>query len=69
MHELRKKVLQGTEFGRSQCETIRLKLLKIGAQVRVSVRRVHVSLASGYPYQDVFYKILENIKGAYPQLC
>jgi hypothetical protein len=69
MHELRKRALQGTEFGRAQCETIRLKLLKIGAQVRVSVRRVYVSLASGYPYQDVFYKIIKNIKGAYPQLC
>jgi len=69
MHELRKRALQGTEFAKAQCETIRLKLLKIGAQVRVSVRRVYVSLASGYPYQDVFYKILKNIRRSYPQLC
>ena len=69
MHELRKRALQGTEFAKAQCETIRLKLLKIGAQVRVSVRRVYVSLASGYPYQDIFYKILKNIRRSYPQLC
>jgi hypothetical protein len=69
MNELRKRALRGTEFARAQCETIRVKLLKIGAQVRVSVRRVYVSLASGYPYQDVFYKILENIERSYPQRC
>ena len=69
MHELRKRALQGTEFAKAQCETIRLKFLKIGAQVRVSVRRVYVSLASGYPYQNVFYKILKNIRRSYPQLC
>ena len=69
LNELRKRALRGTEFARAQCETIRVKLLKIGAQVRVSVRRVYVSLASGYPYQDVFYKILENIERSYPQRC
>ena len=55
--------------GKGTCETIRLKLLKIGAQVNISVRRVHVRLASGYPYQQTFYKILSNLKRAYPQLC
>lgn len=49
MNEVRKRALLGTEFARAQCETIRLKLLKIGAQVRVSVRRVYISLASGCP--------------------
>jgi hypothetical protein len=66
---LREKALKGTEFARLQCESIRVKLLKIGAQVRVSARRVYMSLASGYPYQGIFLKILENIKRAHPLLC
>ena len=44
-------------------------LLKIGAQVRISVRRVSVSFASSYPYQGVFFQIVANLKKAYPQLC
>jgi hypothetical protein len=69
MNELRKRALQSTEFARATCETIRLKLLKIGAQVRVSVRRVYVSLASGYPYQEAFCKILSSIRKSYPLRC
>jgi len=66
---LREKALKGTEFTKLQCESIRVKLLKIGAQVRVSVRRVYMSIASGYPYQGVFLKMLENIKRAHPLIC
>jgi hypothetical protein len=69
MSALRRQGLQGTEFARAQCHTIRLKLLKIGAQVRVSVRRIYVSLSSAYPYQDTFCQSLANLKRAYPQLC
>ncbi|MGO7381639.1 transposase, partial [Rhizobium ruizarguesonis] len=36
------------------CGTIRLKLLKIGAQVRVSVRRIKVAMASACPYAEEF---------------
>ena len=66
---LREKALKGTEFANLQCESIRVKLLKIGAQVKVSVRRACMSIASGYPYQGVFLKVLENIKRAPPLLC
>jgi hypothetical protein len=69
MNELRKRALKATEFERATCETIRLNLLKVGAQVRVSVRRVYVSLASGYPYQEVFCKILSTIRKTYPLRC
>jgi hypothetical protein len=69
MNELRRRALQSTEFSRATCETIRLKLLKIGAQVKVSVRRVYVSLASGYPYQEAFCKILSSIHRTYPLRC
>ena len=69
MNELRSRVLAGTEFAKAQCHTIRLKLLKIGAQVRISVRRIYLSMASGYPYQKTFFQIMGNIKREYPQLC
>jgi hypothetical protein len=41
------------ELTRAQCSTIRLKLLKIGPQIRVTVRKVWVSMAAGYPYARV----------------
>jgi hypothetical protein len=69
MNELRNQALLNTEFATAQCHTIRLKLLKIGAQVRISVRRIYVSLASSYPYQQTFVQVLGNLKNAYPQLC
>jgi hypothetical protein len=47
---LRRLGLRGTELAQAQCATIRLKLLKIGAQIRVTVRRVWVSLAEGYAF-------------------
>lgn len=37
-HALRRLGLQGTEWARAQCDTLRLKLLKIGAQIRITVR-------------------------------
>ena len=45
LHTLRRMALAGTELERAQCGTIRRKLLKIGAQVRVTVRKIWVSLA------------------------
>ena len=52
--ELRRLGLAGTALARAQCGTIRLKLLKIGGRVRVTVRKVWISLASSYPYQGLF---------------
>src|SRR2546427_2705211 len=46
---LRRIALQHTQFAKATCGTIRLKLLKIGALVRVSVRRIKVAMASGCP--------------------
>ena len=62
MNLLRRVGLRGTEWARAQCDTIRLKLLKIGGCVRVSVRRVFLSLASGYPYEELFRRVYENIR-------
>jgi hypothetical protein len=54
MCALRRMGLAGTELARATCGTIRLKLLKIGAQVTISVRRVKIALASSYPLQQMF---------------
>jgi hypothetical protein len=51
---LRRIALQHTQFACASCGTIRLKLLKIGALVRVSVRRIKFAMASAYPYQHEF---------------
>jgi hypothetical protein len=69
MSELRRRGLKRTQFAKAQCSTIRLKLLKIGAQVRLSVRRVYASLSSAYPYQKEFLQILGDLRKAYPQLA
>jgi hypothetical protein len=54
---LRRLALAGTELARAQCQTIRLTLLKIGARVRVTTRKVWVALASGCPYADLFARV------------
>jgi hypothetical protein len=51
---LRRIGLVHTQFAQATCATIRLKLLKIGALVRVSVRRVKFAMASAYPWQHEF---------------
>jgi hypothetical protein len=48
---LRRIGLEQTQFANATCGTIRLKLLKIGAQVRISVRRIKLAMASAFPYQ------------------
>src|SRR5512134_3520085 len=51
---LRRLGLRHTQFAEATCGTIRLKLLKIGAQVRISVRRVKVAMASACPYRQEY---------------
>jgi Transposase DDE domain group 1 len=53
---LRRIALKHTQFAKANCATIRLKLLKIGALVRVSVRRIKLAMASSFPHQRE-YKI------------
>jgi len=52
---LRRIGLRHTQFASATCGTIRLKLLKIGAQIRVSVRRIKVAMASACPYQTEYH--------------
>jgi hypothetical protein len=62
LQTLRRIGLAGTEWEHAQCGTIRLKLLKIGAQVRVTVRKVWVSLSGSYPYAALFARVLAQIE-------
>jgi len=59
---LRRIGLKGTELAQAQVSTIRTKLLKIGAQIRVSVRKVWVSMASSYPWQGLYQKVWSNLR-------
>jgi hypothetical protein len=54
MEALRRLGLKGTAWAEAQVDTIRLKLLKIGAIVRLSVRRVLLQLSSAYPWKDIY---------------
>ena len=62
MQALRRLGLKGTQMATAQCNTIRLKLLKIGAQIKISVRKVWISLASGYPYLELFHQVYRNLR-------
>jgi len=59
---LRRLGLKGTELAEAQVSTIRTKLLKIGAQIRVTVRKVWVSMASSYPWQDLYQQVWTNLR-------
>jgi hypothetical protein len=51
---LRRIALKHTQFAQATCGTIRPNLLKIGALVRISVRRIRLAMASGCPWQNEF---------------
>lgn len=54
MERLRTLGLAGTEWAHATVGSVRLRLLKVAAHVRVSVRRVYVQLSSAYPLQAIF---------------
>jgi hypothetical protein len=62
LQTLRRIGLAGTEWEKAQCGTIRRKLLKIGAQIRVTVRKVWISLAGGYPHAALFARVLATLE-------
>jgi len=62
MAGLRRLGLRTTELATAQAGTIRLRLLKIGAQVRMSVRKVWVQRASSYPYQALFRAVFAALR-------
>ncbi len=65
LDELMRIGLRSTDFAKAQCYTIRNKLFKIGAQIRISVRRICISFADGYPYQRIFQQTYDNLRMTY----
>jgi hypothetical protein len=66
---LRRLGLAGTEMARATCGTIRTKLLKIGAHVRITVRRVRVALAGGCPYENLFRLVHDRLRAGMAWRC
>ena len=62
LNELRRLGLAETSWAGARPSNLRLKLLKIGARVRITARKIWVSLATGYPYESLFAQV-------YQQLC
>lgn len=56
MEALRRIGLKGTEMARAQCSTIRLRILKIGAEGRGTFRKVWLHMSGGYPHKDQLHQ-------------
>jgi hypothetical protein len=69
LSEVRRIGLSGSKMARAHCATIRTRLLKIGALVKVSVRRVTICFSSSFPLQTRVAAALTNIQAAYPLRC
>ena len=63
---LRRLGLKHSRLEKATCGTIRLKLLKLGARVTLSVRRIKISMASSNPWQNEFALAHARIGGAAP---
>jgi hypothetical protein len=62
MQALRRLGLRSTAMAQAQCDTIRVKLLKIGASIRISVRKVWIALSSSYPGAALFREICARLR-------
>ena len=62
MQTLRRLGLEGTSMAKAQCDTIRLKLFKIGAHIRISVRRVRIAFSESYPYANLFRQVMQRLQ-------
>jgi nicotinamidase-related amidase len=62
MSAFRRLGLSTTVWARAQCDTIRLQLLRIGAQVRITARKVWVSIASSYPHARTFAHAYQQLR-------
>jgi hypothetical protein len=69
MDTLRSQGLADTELATAQVGTIRLKLLKIGARIVCSVRRIVLHLAGGYPLKELFACVLARLRGRIPAVA
>lgn len=62
VESIRRIALHGSELARARCDTIRLKLLKIGAVIIRNTRRVKLLYSSAYPYQELFFKAVYRLR-------
>lgn len=62
LQTLRRIGLEGTQLARAQCGTIRLKLFKLGAQIRITTRKVWIACSESYPYPALFAQVLERLR-------
>lgn len=62
MNDLRQSCLATTELAHAQVGTIRTKLLKLGARVLISVRRIQIAISTGYPFQAVFATAYQKLQ-------
>ena len=71
MHLLRRIGLANSELQKAQCQTLRVKLLKIGAQIKVSVRRIHIAFSEAFPLKEMLRMAIGNIQSwiPIPLLC
>ena len=63
---LRRLGLKGTDMAKAQCGTIRLRLLKIGARVRITARKIWISMAAGHPAAAVFAAAHQRLTSGIP---
>ena len=61
MHTLRKNLLHGTELQKASFETIRLRLLKVAANISVKKTRIHFHMPEHFPLKDIFYTVINRI--------
>lgn len=66
MSALRRLGLKDTDLAKAQCDTIRLKLFKIGARITVTARKIWISLSSSYPLAGLFARVCWNLAHASP---
>lgn len=62
MNDLRQSCLATTELAQAQVGTIRTKLLKLGARVLISVRRIQIAISTGCPFQAVFATAYQKLQ-------
>jgi hypothetical protein len=62
VHALRRLGLQGTEWAEAQVQTIRLRLLKIAAQVRITARRIWILYSFSYPWPQLYRTVWSALR-------
>lgn len=68
VEHLRRTALVDTDLERAEVSTIRLRLFRVGALVQKSVRRFVIRIASSFPGQDLFVRVVRRLQQRWPTL-